>query len=382
MIGLILLGVLVLAAAGWGVRVGYYLRKAKRLNAEADGLNAETAVIRARTAQGEAAAAAEVVALGFVPGDEIDTANYMPIPAEHAAVLEAVRTGDWRAAADWVLAAGQDWTERHLRVGILGREAATDDAWLLAWCSARPGDPTAAVVTASASVDLAWDLRGALVATRTTREQFDLFHQTLARAQEAAHEAQRLADPADPVPYIVELAIGRGLHYASDRFTALWEEVVKRAPKVQAAWIQAQQYWCAKWYGTHELAEEFGREAVQRSRPGDLLSLILLRGYFERENREGELEPDVYYKKPEIVAAADTALADIAAAPDPDDFRVVRTRHMLAWILYWQDRYEETVEQFRHIDGYCGLEPWLYQRSAKATFLKTRDYSVRQVTRG
>ncbi|WP_371617589.1 hypothetical protein [Streptomyces sp. NBC_00454] len=106
-----------------------------------------------------------------------------------------------------------------------------------------------------------------------------------------------------------------------------------------------------------------------------------LRAYFERENREADLEPEVYYKQPEIVAAATAALADVAAAADPADRRAVRLRHMLAWVLYWQDRYEETVEQFRHIDGYCGIEPWLYHRRPKAVFLKTRDYSVRQVTR-
>ncbi|MFE2874829.1 hypothetical protein ACFXG6_24400 [Streptomyces roseus] len=192
------------------------------------------------------------------------------------------------------------------------------------------------------------------------------------------HEAQRVADPADPVAYITELRIGRGLGYSHERFRELWSQVVERAPKVQAAWVQAQQFWCAKWYGSHDLAIGFGREAAERGEPGDLLSLILLRGYFEQENREADADPDVFYKKPEIVAAATAALADIAAAPDQADRRVVRLRNMLAWVLYWQDRYEETVEQFRHIDGYCGVEPWIYQPGAKASFLKTRDFSVRR----
>lgn len=381
MIGLYILGAVLLFGAYKVLRGVYFLRKAKRLEAETDRLNAQTAAIRAGTADDEAAAAAEIVALGFVPGDEIDTENLMPLSADRVAAVAAVRSGDWQAGADWIAEAGQDWEKRLHRVGVLSEEAADDDAWLLAWQAARPGDPTAAVVNADAAVGLAWKLRGAAGSQHTTQEQFRLFHHALGKAQEAAHEAQRIADPADPVPYIVELAIGRGLGYSHDRFRELWAEVVKRAPKVQTAWIQAQQFWCAKWYGSHELAEAFGREAVEGSEPGDLLSLILLRGYFEHENRENDLDPDVYYKQPEIVEAATTALADIAAAPDPADYRVVRLRHMLAWVLYWQDRYEETVEQFRHIDGYCGVEPWFYQPGRKSSFLKTRDFSVRQVTR-
>ncbi|MFJ8012935.1 hypothetical protein [Streptomyces sp. NPDC096339] len=382
MIGLYILGAMLLFGAFKILRGVYFLRKAKRLEAETDRLNASTEAIRARTADDEAAAAAEIVALGFVPGDEIDTESLMPEPADQAAAVTAVRSGDWQAGADWIAETGHDWEERLHRVGVLGEEAAEDDAWLLAWRAARPGDPTAAAVNADAAVTLAWKLRGAAVSQHTTQEQFRLFHQALGKAQEAVHEAQRVTDPADPVPYIVELRIGRGLGYSHERFRDLWEQVVKRAPKVQAAWIQAQQFWCAKWYGSHTLAQEFGREAVERSEPGDLLSLILLRGYFEHEDREEDLDPDVYYKQPEIVAAATTALADIAAASDPADRRVVRLRHMLAWVLYWQDRYEETVEQFRHIDGYCGVEPWFYQSGSKASFLKTRDFSVRRVTRG
>ncbi|QES49850.1 hypothetical protein DEJ50_20505 [Streptomyces venezuelae] len=380
MIGLYVLGLLLLGAA-WKVGRGmYYLRKAKRLEAETAVIVARTEETKARTAATLAEQAAEIVAQGFVPEEQLDTENLMPVPADRTTVVAAIRSGDWQAGADWIEAAGRNWGERNHRVGVLATEAAETDTWLLAWQAARPGDPTAAVVSADAGVTLAWNVRGAASARHTTQEQFRLFHTALIKAQEAVHEAQRLADPADPVPYIAELRIGRGLAYSHDQFRDVWTEVVQRAPKVQMAWLQAQQFWCEKWCGTHELAEEFGREAVKRSEPGDLLSLIELRGYFERENRETDLDPDVYYKQPEIVAAATAALADLAAAPDPAAEQAVRLRHMLAWILYWQDRYEETVEQFRHIDGYCGIEPWMYQSGRKASFLKTRDYSVRQVT--
>ncbi|WP_405489553.1 hypothetical protein [Streptomyces sp. NBC_00096] len=379
--GLVILGCLLAVGAYKLLRAMYFLRKAKRLNARTAELQTEVDAIRARTAAGEAAAAAEVVGLGFVAAEDIDTTRYLPVPAGESAVLDAVRAGDWQAGADWIAAAGQVWEERHHRAGVLCEAAAEDDAWLLAWRAARPADPTAALVHAAAEVAVAWNLRGSLAGRHTTREQFALFHKALLGAREAAHEAQRLADPADPVPYVNELPVARGLGYPSEAFGQLWAEVVERGPKMQGAWSGALQYWCAKWHGSHERAEEFGREAAARGEPGDLLSLVLLRAHFEHENHEADLDPDVYYKRPEIVAAATAALADVAAAADPADRRVVRLRHMLAWVLYWQDRYEETVEQFRHIDGHCGIEPWIYQGRPKTVFLKTRDYSVRRVTR-
>lgn len=381
MIGLVIFGAMLAVGAYKLLRGVYFLRKTKRLNAQTAQIEAETAAIRARTAAGEAAAAAEVVAMGFVAADDIDTGRSMPEPAEQTALVARVRAGDWQAGADWVEAAGQVWEERHHRAGVLAAAGAEDGGWLPAWRAARPADPTAALVHAAAEVAVAWNVRGSLSSQHTTTEQFALFHDALLTARAAAHEAQRLADPADPVPYVNELPIARGLGYSYEQFQELWAEIVKRDPKMQSAWSGALQYWCAKWRGSHERAEEFGREAAAQGEPGDLLSLVLLRAHFEHENHEADLDPDVYYKQPEIVAAATAALADVAAAADPADRRAVRLRHVLAWVLYWQDRYEETVEQFRHIDGYCGIEPWLYQRGPKAVFLKTRDYSVRQVTR-
>ncbi len=92
---------------------------------------------------------------------------------------------------------------------------------------------------------------------------------------------------------------------------------------------------------------------------------------------ESELDPSVYYKRPEIVAATDAALADVAAA-DPADRRVTRVRHMLAWNLYWQDRYTEAVEQFRVVDGHIGATPWTYAADTKARYVQARDFSVRR----
>ncbi|WP_079429470.1 hypothetical protein [Streptomyces katrae] len=369
---LAVLGVLLLAVACWVLRGVLLIRKAKRLEAEIATLNART---EAAEADEQARKAAAVVALGFVAEADLDTDHPAPVPAERRTVLEAARSGDWEAAAAYVEAAGQDWQERLERVRPLAEAAAEDDAWLLAWRAARPTDPTAALVNADTSVMVAWNVRGSQSGRRTTQEQFRLFRQLLTKAQADAHEAQRLAAPADPCPYVVEQAIAMGLGYSHERYRELWEQITERAPRVLWSHVAGLQYWCAKWRGSHDLAMEYARASAAAGKPGDLLTLLPLMAYFERETHEAGLLPETYYKEPEIVAAVDAALADLAAAGDAHP-GTPRMRHMLAYLLFWQDRDAEAVEQFRHVDGHIGAVPWTYAGEPKRRYLYARDWAV------
>ncbi|MFE2150689.1 hypothetical protein ACFXAO_11705 [Streptomyces lavendulae] len=359
MIGLVILAVMLLGG-------GFKWAKARRGAGKQEG----------RGHGGAAARAA--VERGFVPADRLDTEHRAPVTAEERAAVAAAGTGDWQACADWLEAAGKDWDERIRRVQVLSELAAVEDRWLLAWRSAKPQDPTAAVVHADTAVQVAWNVRGSLSASQTTQEQFRIFHRLIAQAQEAAHEAQRLADPADPVPYMVEQPIAMALGYPHERYRELWTRITERDPKVLAAHTGALQYWCRKWRGSHEEAREFARASAAAGAPGDLLTLLPLYAHLEEEMATQDADPDVYYKQPEVVAAADAALADLAAAR-PDDPRAGRLRHVLAWVLYWQDRYEEALEQFRIVDGYIGAAPWTYVMDPKARYLQVRDYCVSRV---
>ncbi|MEV7589090.1 hypothetical protein AB0O42_02320 [Streptomyces sp. NPDC089922] len=380
MIALAVFGVLLLAGAVWFLRGVYYIRKARALEAEIGTLNARTTAVEAETeAREEAEKAAAVVALGFVAEADLDTENAAPVPAERAAVLEAARAGDWQTAAAYVEAAGQDWQERMERVRPLAEAAAEDDAWLLAWLTARPGDPTAALVNADTGVQVAWNVRGSKGSRHTTQEQFRIFHELLAKAQADTREAQRLADPADPTPYMVEQPIAFGLGYSHERYRELWEEITGRAPRVLWAHYSALQYWCRKWHGSHDLALGFARASAAAGRPGELLSLLPLVAYFERQTYEEDLSVDTYFKEPEILAAVDAALADLAAA-GADHPQAPLMRHMLAFLLFWQDRDAEAVEQFRYIDGYIGAMPWSYSANPKQRYLYARDFAVGLVT--
>ncbi|MEV1023042.1 hypothetical protein [Streptomyces sp. NPDC050264] len=317
---------------------------------------------------------------GLVPTEEIDGEAAMAPDPRFERVKSAVRAGNWQAGAAYLEDAGRDWAERNRRSNALAAEAVTDDGWLLAWRTARRDDPGAALVNARSLVDLAWEVRGGGLAGATTREQFAGFHGVLAQAREAFAAARALAGD-DPCPFIAELPLAMGLGYDHEAFEAIWAEVEQRDPYHVGAHHSALQYWCAKWRGSHEAAEEFGRAAAAKGAPGQLLSTIVLDAYFEYEITDETLNPGTYYQQPHIVAATDATLADVAAAhaKDPHDRHIPPARHMLGHFLYWQNRYEEALEQFRAVDGYAGTTPWSYYGDPAERYARVRNYCAAQV---
>lgn len=134
--------------------------------------------------------------------------------------------------------------------------------------------------------------------------------------------------------------------------------------------------------GSYRQAEYLAREAARQSSPGRLLSLLPLYAAFKQERADRNTHADVYYKSPELIAAVDACLVDVAAAvaADLEDRRIVRARHLLAWTLYWQDRYEAALEQFRLINGPVDdSTPWSYFGNPKNFYVRCRDYSAMQV---
>ncbi|MBB4983399.1 DUF4034 domain-containing protein [Streptomyces nymphaeiformis] len=352
----------------------YFWFKSRRA-AKAGGSGSSTAG-SARNKNVEAAAS-----LGLLPADRLDVEEINPPSPERAAATATVRSGDWAAGAAYVEEAGRDWYERDRRISLLAEAAVEDDAWLLAWRRERPEDPAAAAVHACSLVYLAWEIRGSKQARHTTQEQFASFHRVLEQAREAFARAQELAGD-DPTPFIDELPLAMGLGYPHEAFERIWTEIEKRDPHHFSAYGSGLQYWCRKWCGSHEAALAFARRGAEKGRPGQLLTLFPLEAYFEQESYESDIEPQEFYNRPEVVAATDAALADVAAAEqvlDARDPRIVQTRHLLAWMLYWQDRYEEALAQFRLVDGHIGCRPWTYSGDPKARYTKVRDYTAAEV---
>ncbi|MEU2184819.1 hypothetical protein [Streptomyces thermolilacinus] len=320
-----------------------------------------------------AKAAERVAALGLLPAERQHTELSAPEPQAMTVAVAAARAGDWAPAAALMdeTAAARDWERRTAYVEKLADVAAEDDAWLAAWEAARPDDPGAALLRARSSVFLAWRVRGAKRAQYTTSEQFEGFHRTLARTRHEHARAAELAVPGDPSPYVGEIWTAIGLGYPHEEMHRIWKDITDRAPHHYEAHFSALQYWCSKWRGSEELARAFAVKAAAGAPPGTLMRAFPLIAHFEHDDSDSA-DAD---RTPEMYAAVDAALADAAAA-DPDHPRLAEVRHLLAYYLYLQERWEPALEQFRLVDGYVGALPWRYRGDPAGEFCRMRDESA------
>ncbi|MEV5597449.1 hypothetical protein [Streptomyces sp. NPDC052496] len=326
---------------------------------------------RRRTTKLAAAAGADLL-----PPARQDTGRHCPDP-EADAVTAALARGEWQTAAKAIGAAGTDWERRSRLVGVAADRAAEDDTWLRAWEAERPDDPDAAVVRAAAQVALAWEIRGAYRAEHTTAEQFAGFHRVLGGAREAFARAEALALPGDPTPYVKKIPLYMGLGAPHEAMLDLWEDVVSRAPYHFEAHKSALQYWCAKWRGSAETARDFAGQAAAGAPRGSLLTVLRLIAWYEHHDDEAPAEA---YGWPEVMGMTDDVLRDVGAAR-PDDPRVATVRHLLAYFLTRQGRYEAALEQFREVDGYVDALPWHYHPEPAKTYCHFRTKALRGAVR-
>ncbi|MBT2444159.1 hypothetical protein J7E93_29530 [Streptomyces sp. ISL-36] len=322
--------------------------------------------------------AARVAALGLLPPERQNTELPAPLQPALTVAMAAARAGDWQPAADLLdaTAAERDWELRTHFCEQLADVAADDDTWLLSWESARPDDPAAALLRARSTVVLAWKVRGAKGAQYTTQEQFEGFRRTLLRSREEHTRAAALAPEGDPAPYVGAIWTAIGLGLPHEELRRIWKELTSRAPYHYEAHFSALQYWCAKWRGSEALARAFAVRAAAEAPAGTLMSVFPLIAHFEHDDSDSA---DVD-RTPEMYATVDAVLADVAAA-DPDHPRLPEVRHLLAYYLYLQERWDEALEQFRRVDGHAGaFLPWRYRGNAAEEFCRMRDECVAQVS--
>ncbi|MEV6978045.1 hypothetical protein [Kitasatospora sp. NPDC093806] len=272
---------------------------------------------------------------------------------EMQAIADAAWKDDWRPAARYVAAAGQDWDERWSRVGVLVSIAHTDDAWLRKWRMAEPGCCDAAVVEAHLMVQRAWQTRGSGTTRQVPRAAMANFRAQLHAAIEAAHRAA-LLDPANPNPWVVMITAARGAKYRHSQFRKLWAELTTRAPHHYEAHWQALQYWCAKWHGSDRAMMRFARRAVRNAPTGSPLAGLILRALYERGMSHPLEEPFRALLERRRLKTATKALALI---PEHDP-HLPELRHLLAHHLVRARMWKAALDQFRLLGPWCGAAPW------------------------
>ncbi|WP_432097159.1 hypothetical protein [Streptomyces sp. bgisy100] len=308
---------------------------------------------------------------GFVSPEQLDVR--LPGPdRELAEVLAEIRrTQEWRPAAQ-LLAVTDDWELRWQRVQTLAGAAAVELAempgeggrWLRTWRTESPKEAGGAVVHAEFLVRQARQSSGGAGS--------DEYRIILEEARSVAEDAALLA-PGDPTPYIVQLAVARGLGYREADVEELWSTITTRAPHHMGAHLAALHYWCEKWHGSKELADAFTHRAAASAPEKSLLPALPLFAVFEHLPEVNVVRG--LYQSAVVTRAVQGAL--FATRSVPSDHPVLpHVRHLLVWFLVRAERYAEAMEQLRHVDGHVGAVPWSYSPDPAAEYTAYRALAV------
>jgi hypothetical protein len=292
---------------------------------------------------------------GFLPQDRLDVRLPGPDRQLTDALEETQRTQDWQPVARLLALTGthSDSELRWQRVQSLAGAAVHELAqqpgiggmWLRTWRAEAPEDAGGAAVHAEF-----------LVRQALRDPSSEDFRMILEEARTVCGEAARLA-PGDPVPYIIELGVARGLGYRQADMKELWSKVTDRSPDHMGAHLAALHYWCEKWHGSQDLADAFTHAAAGSAPDRSLLPALPLFAVFEHLP-EANLVRGLY--QGEVITRAIEG-ARYAVRQAPADHPVLpHVRHLLAWFLVRAERWGEALEQLRRVDGHVGAVPWSY----------------------
>jgi hypothetical protein len=320
--------------------------------------------------------AADPANYGFVRQEELDVR--MPGPDQDLLdVLDLVqRTQDYRAASQLLAGTEAVGEVRWQRVQAFAGAASLElqqrpggvsespgGQWLRVWRSEQPKDAGGAAVHAEFLVQQAW---------RTATPGTDEFRIIMEEAKSACGDAALLA-PGDPIPYIIELSVARGLAYSQPEFEQLWLKILDRAPAHMGAHLAALHYWCEKWHGSRKLAYDFAEAAAARAPQGSLLAAMPLFAVFEHLPEVNLVSG--FYQSEVVTKAIHGALYAVHASR-PDDPMLAHVRHLLVFFLVRGERWAEAMNELIAVDGHVGALPWTLSPDPAAEFAVYRALAV------
>ncbi|NGN63759.1 hypothetical protein G5C51_07530 [Streptomyces sp. A7024] len=310
-------------------------------------------------------------AYGFVPVEQLDIRLPGPDPQLAEVLDEVMSDHDWHPAARLLALTGSgEWELRWQRVQTLAGAAAYELAqkpgegggWLRAWRAEAPKDAGGAEVFAEFLIRQAW---------MSGPEAAD-YRIILEEARKVADEA-KLLSPGSPIPYIIELAVARGLPYRQADFEELWAQTESRAPQHMGAHLAALLYACEKWHGSRDAAYDFAERSAGSAPEGSLLPALPLFAVYEHLPEANMVQG--LYQSAVVEQAIAGALYAVSHAP-ADHPMLPHVRHLLVWFLVRAERYGEALEQIRHVDGHVGAVPWSYGENPAGEYAAYRALAI------
>ncbi|WP_203181998.1 hypothetical protein [Streptomyces pratensis] len=285
--------------------------------------------------------------------------------------LAAAAAGDHIPAAELLAATREhsQWERRDACVSRLARASLHHPGWLDSWLEESPEDPDAVLVKADLYICQAWQIRTGARARHVEADQFRAFHAVLRDAVPVVSAAAEL-NPYDPVPWRIALTQARGIQAPREVFDTYLAEACARDPHHEGCHVQALQYLCDKWYGSHEEMFAFAERAADQAPPGSRLHALPLQAVVEYLIADEKASDPDHTLRAEAAVTRAQALSDSYA---PGDREAANFRNHLALVLWSMNRYEEALTAFRSIGVHATTFPWTYFGEARAEFLEARS---------
>ncbi|MEW1696218.1 hypothetical protein [Streptomyces sp. NPDC091278] len=228
-------------------------------------------------------------------------------------VRGAADAGDWTTVRE-ILEARPESEDRTGLLWAVG-DAVGAERWIADVRAADPDAVLPVLVAAIRHISWGWEARTGARAQHVSREQFKVFHERLAQAEEWLYEvAER--EPGWISPWYGLQVTGRGLQVGQEVARRRFEAAVRRAPYHLRAHQQQLQQVCDKWGGSHAEMHAFARESAFGSPGGTSLGQLVAVAHLEHWLALDAGDDARYIRDPEVLLSLREAAEHSYRHPD------------------------------------------------------------------
>jgi hypothetical protein len=228
-------------------------------------------------------------------------------------IRAAAEAADWTTVRE-VLEARPESEDRTRLLWAVGDTAGVE-RWIPGIAEAEPEAPLPRLVAGIRHISWGWEARTGARAKDVSRQQFEVFHERLGKAERWLYEvAER--EPRWTSPWYCLQVSGRGLQVGQATARRRFEATVRRDPHHVGAHRQQLQQVCEKWGGSHEEMHAFARESAFGAPGGTLLGELVAVAHLEHWLALDEGPGAAYIRRPEVVQSLREAADHSFRHPD------------------------------------------------------------------
>lgn len=281
----------------------------------------------------------------------------------------ALSAADWRAVRALLLR-WEDPDEQAMAVCRLVNWPGSE-TMLARAVAADPEDTAAKALLGARTLIMGWDVRGGGRASTVSREQFDVFHDHVQRADVMFREVLA-RDPGNVCALEWRITAARALSMGQSETMRRWSQLAAHRPHMLAGQQQTLQGLLPKWGGSWERAWDFAVGCARSAPPGAPNPVLVADYHLERWLEESD-EAYLAAHRHDLAYAADYSVLH-------PDYRPrlgwVGVHNMFAMALGKAGEFDRAAKVFDRLENRVSEHPWGYGYvSPVAGFARLRKQS-------